>query len=298
MFHDLILQQVSHRPWPLPAGPWLMQQSWHDLLFAHWPVPAASLRPLIPPGLEIDTYDGTAWLSIVPFRMTGVRPRYVPGMPWLSAFAELNVRTYVRLPIMSATTSGAPALAAADDSRPGVFFFSLDATNPIAVEMARAFYHLPYFNARMRVHESNGQIHYDSRRTDRRSPPAEFQAVYGPTGGIQPAFPGTLEQWLAERYALYAVDKRGRLYRGGIHHPPWPLQAAMVEIQTNTLAAAMGIDLPPVAPLVQFSRRLDVLIWPLQRVTEGASVSAAVYPSAINGAATPAGAEPDGHTRT
>lgn len=261
MFRDLILRQTAHRPWPLPARPWRMLQSWHDLLFAHWPVPVAMLRPHIPPSLAIDTVDGTAWLSVVPFHMRGVRPRNLPAVPWLSAFAELNVRTYVHRP----GPSDAPT-----HTKPGVFFFSLDAANPLAVEIARSVYHLPYFNARMSTRELAGAIHYASRRTDARSPhtecPGEFQAVYAPTGGISPAAPGTLDYWLAERYALYTADPRGRLYCGEIHHAPWPLQPAEADIQINTLAPSVGLGLPDIPPLVQFARRLDVIIWPLQRV--------------------------------
>jgi uncharacterized protein YqjF (DUF2071 family) len=126
------LEQVAHRPWPLPPGGWVMAQIWHDLLFAHWPVPQAVLRPRIPAQLAVDTFDGQGWLGVVPFRMSGVRLRGTPRVPWLSAFPELNVRTYV-----------------VADGKPGVWFFSLDAGNAIAVAIARAWFHLPYFRARM-----------------------------------------------------------------------------------------------------------------------------------------------------
>lgn len=287
----------------MPQRPWRMAQTWHDLLFAHWPVPIAMLRPHIPPSLEIDTFhdpnyhpiahhpithhpidgatdgeaEGTAWLSIVPFRMKGVRPRHMPGLPWLSNFAELNVRTYVRLPDTAAPDVNLPdtppASTLQERTKPGVFFFSLDAANPLAVEIGRRVFHLPYFNARMQCQEQEGEIRYHSVRHDRRSPQGEplqgeFQAIYRPTGGIQPAVPGTLEHWLSERYAFYTTDAQGQLCRCEIHHLPWPLQTAEVDIQTNTLAESVGLPLLSGAPLVQFSRRLDVLIWPLQRVTE------------------------------
>ena len=118
-----ILQEVAHRPWPRPAGPWVMAQSWHDLLFAHWPVDSERVRPLVPDRLEIDSFDGQAWLAVVPFRMTGVRLCGTPAVPWLSAFPELNVRTYVKY-----------------GGKPGVWFFSLDAGNPLAVVIARAWF--------------------------------------------------------------------------------------------------------------------------------------------------------------
>src|SRR5208282_2945633 len=142
------LKQVAHRPWPLPAGGWIMAQSWHDLLFAHWPLPAAILRSHIPARLAIDTFDGRGWLGVVPFRMSGVRLRGTPAVPWLSAFPELNVRTYV-----------------VADGKPGVWFFSLDAGHAIAVAIARACFHLPYFRARMSCEERNGWIEYGSERT-------------------------------------------------------------------------------------------------------------------------------------
>ena len=131
------LTETAHRPWPLPTGPWIMSQSWHDLLFAHWPIDASHLRPLIPAALEIDKFQGEAWIGVVPFRMSGVRLRATPALPTLSAFPELNVRTYV--------THG---------GKPGVWFFSLDAANAIAVSVARAWFHLPYFNARMTLRKS------------------------------------------------------------------------------------------------------------------------------------------------
>src|SRR6266704_6531932 len=121
-----VMEPIAHRPWPLPVGPWVMAQRWHDLLFAHWPVPAGELQHLIPTPLTIDTFDGQAWLAVVPFRMSGVRLRGTPAVPWLSAFPELNVRTYVKC-----------------EGRPGVWFFSLDAGNPLAVAIARAWFHLP-----------------------------------------------------------------------------------------------------------------------------------------------------------
>src|SRR5258707_3933853 len=148
-----ILDRTDHRPWPPPDGPWVMAQSWHDLLFAHWRMDAAVLRAQIPRALEIDTFEGQAWIAVVPFRMSGVRPRLAPAIPGLSAFPELNVRTYV-------TAEG----------KPGVWFFSLDAANAIAVAAARATFHLPYFLARMSCEERGGWIRYERERTDCRAP--------------------------------------------------------------------------------------------------------------------------------
>ncbi|MSP14168.1 MAG: DUF2071 domain-containing protein [Chloroflexi bacterium] len=241
--------QIYHRPWPLPTRRWIMRQSWHDLLFAHWPVPVEQLRPLVPAQLPLDTYDGSAWVGVVPFRMTGVVPRWTPPVPWLSAFPELNVRTYVNI-----------------GDRPGVYFFSLDAGNAVAVSLARLTFQLPYFHARMRLVDAGHAIHYFSRRIHRGAPAAEFVASYRSVGDVFRSIPGTLDHWLTERYCLYTVDSRGHIHRGEIHHPPWPLQPAEADIETNTMAAAHAIRLPDIPPLLHYARRLDVVVWAPENV--------------------------------
>jgi len=247
-----ILRQIDHRPWPRPAGPWAMTQSWHDLLFAHWPVAPEMMRSLLPPQLELDTFDGAAWVGVVPFRMSGVRPRWLPALQWLSAFPELNVRTYVK-----SRNAAHP--------KPGVYFFSLEAANLVAVWLARTLFKLPYFNAAMHLKDDGHTIDYTSRRTHRGALPAQFIGQYAPSGEVYRAGVDTLEQWLTERYSLYTVDGR-RAYIGEIHHQPWPLQPADAEIQINTMAAASGITLPDVPPLLHFVRRLDVVVWLLKGV--------------------------------
>jgi uncharacterized protein len=247
-FDYTILQVQAHRPWPMPSSPWVMTQCWHDLLFAHWRVERDQLRALVPPVLELDTFDGESWVGVVPFFMTNVAPRGLPALPWLSAFAELNVRTYVR-----------------HRGRSGVYFFSLDAANPVAVRVARRLFHLPYFTAAMTVAERpDGHIAYDSRRTDRRGTDARLIATYGPSGAASPPQPGTLEHFLTERYCLFTADRRGRPYSVDIHHPPWPLQPAEAEIRTNTMAAGSGLVLATAEPLLHFSRRQDIVAWRLR----------------------------------
>ncbi|MGB2589064.1 MAG: DUF2071 domain-containing protein [Candidatus Acidiferrum sp.] len=238
------LGETSHRPWALPAGNWVMAQSWLDLLFAHWPVPVSALRALIPTRLEIDTFDDAGWVGVVPFRMAGVRLRGTPALPWLSAFPELNVRTYVSA-----------------DGKPGVWFFSLDAANPIAVAIARAWFHLPYFRARMSCEEHEGWIQYRSVRTHHEAVSGALVGRYRPIGTVVGAKSGTLEHFLTERYCLYTTAGRGRIIRGEIHHAPWPLQAVEAELSQNTMAEAAGIRLPNAKPLFHFSRRLDVVVW-------------------------------------
>lgn len=251
---SVIFKQTRHRPWPVPSGPWIMAQRWHDLLFAHWPVPAEAMRDLVPPELELDTFGGEAWVGAVPFRMSGIRPRGCPAVPWLSAFLEFNIRTYVR--------SRDP-----ENPKPGVYFFSLDAANPVAVAVARATFKLPYFNAAMSLEESAEVITYRTRRTHRGAPPAEFSGQYGPAGDVFLAEKGTIDHWLTERYSLYTVS-RGTAYRGEIHHAPWPLQPAFLEVETNTMAAASGIALPGCDPLLRFARRIDVAVWPISGIRQ------------------------------
>lgn len=250
---DELMQQVAHRPWPLPAGPWVMTQVWHDLLFAHWPVPLPALRAVVPPALEVDTHDGQAWLGVVPFGMDRVYPRGAFAMPWLSRFLELNVRTYVRV-----------------GDRPGVYFFSLDAANPVAVEVARRWYQLPYYHAYMAMRRRRDhRITYQSYRTHRGAAPAEFKGTFWPTGPAYNARPGSLEAWLTERYCLYTVDRRGRVFRGDIHHAPWPLQPAAADIQVNTMALPHGLRLPDAGlrpPLLHFARYLLTVEWPIEKI--------------------------------
>lgn len=244
------LGETAHRPWPLPRRPWLMGQTWYDLLFAHWAVAPELVRSLIPRPLELHERDGSAWLGVTPFWVGGLRSRGTPPLPWLSRFSELNVRTYVEY-----------------GGRPGIYFFSLDAARLAAVVAARRGYRLPYFHARMVAHGDGATIRYESERTDSSGPPAQFRARYGPSGPRLPIGDGSLERWLSERYCLYVVDDRGRPFRGEIHHPPWPLQPAEATVELNTMAGPLGITLSSDSdpyPLLHYSARQDVLIWPLE----------------------------------
>lgn len=250
-FDYRILNVTSHRPWPMPSSPWVMTQTWHDLLFAHWPVDGAALREKIPAGFELDVFEGQAWLAVVPFHMSNVAPRGVPALPWVSAFPELNVRTYVRV-------AGSP----------GVYFLSLDAGNAVAVGAARTLAHLPYYTADMSVEPESDWIRYKSRRMTSGAPPAEFTARYRPVGDPQPPAGGTLEYFLTERYCLFTLDAEFHALRLDIHHPPWPLQRAEAEITVNTMADACGIRLPAVKPLLHFARRQDAVAWMPHRVDQ------------------------------
>ena len=209
----------------------------------HWPVPANTLRGLLPQKLELQEFGGTAWLGLVPFRMAGVMRRPLPDMPWVSAFPELNVRTYVVL-----------------DGKPGVWFLSLDAANRLAVWAGRRYFHLPYHWAEMSLSEQADGIHYRSAREG-----AHFQAKYRPTSEPWFSRPGSLEHWLTERYCLYAESPDGSIWRNDVHHHPWPLQSAAATIERNTFWDLHGIPLREPPALLHFARRLDVIVWNAER---------------------------------
>ena len=248
------MNQAAHRPYPMPAQPWIQAQTWDNLLFAHWPIAPDVMRQIVPASLAIDTFEGSAWIGIVPFGISGIRARFLPSVPGFGGFLELNLRTYVTLNDSAGT------------DRPGVYFFSLDAAKLWAVIGARVTYHLPYFHARMRLTRDADWFVYSSQRIHRGAPAAEFEARYRPTGTARYFERDTLAYWLTERYCLYAVDARGGVHRGEIHHPQWQLAPAELEISKNTIAAAAPLSLPNDAPLLHFSKRQDVHIWPSVRV--------------------------------
>jgi uncharacterized protein len=222
-----------------------MGQTWDDLLFAHWRVSAAAVREHVPAGLEVDERDGSAWLGVTPFLVTGLRARGMVPLPFVSSFLELNVRTYV-------THNG----------KPGIWFFSLDASSQVAVEAARRLYRLPYFRARITRRREGRRTLYDCARDDGRA----FSGSYAAAGAQFTAQPGSVEHFITERYCLYAEDE-GSLWRADIHHRPWPLRPADATIELNTM--------PPDwvrlegEPLLHYSERQDVVIWPLERVASG-----------------------------
>ena len=240
-----VLEETSHRPWPLPERPWFMGQIWLDLLFAHWRLPEDALRRVVPEQLPLDTYEGSAWLGVTPFGVRGLRLRGTVPVPVVSSFPEINVRTYVRV-----------------GGKPGIYFLSLDAASWAAVYAARRSYRLPYFHSRIATDRADGSVRYSARRTSGDGPPAEFEARYRPEGELRPLESGTLERWLTERYCLYTLNERQQIQRGEIHHPPWPLRRASAEIAFNTMTAAFGIELGD-RPLLHFSSRQDVALWPI-----------------------------------
>ena len=225
----------------------IMHQRWAELGFFHWPVPVEALRSLVPRALSMDTHEGRAYVGIVPFTVTGARPMLMPPLPWVSHFHEINVRTYVHL----------------DGRDPGVWFFSLDASNPVVVAAARALFLLPYHLARMEMDVGPGGIDF---RSERKAAVAACAVRYEPMGQARPALVGSLEHFLAERYFLYTAAK-GRLWQGHVHHTPYPLQPASADLRSESLVAAAGIARPEgPPPLVHFAKEVNVEIFGLVAV--------------------------------
>jgi len=231
-----------------PGGQPVMHQKWGKLLFMHWRIEADALRPLIPSGLEIETFDGSAWIAIVPFTMWDIRafPPYAPRVPGLNAMHELNVRTYVHL-----------------NGSPGVWFFSLDCNRAAAVFGARTFYYLPYYNAEITLEHLDSKISYSNKRTDQ--PAANFSATWSSGEAFPTAEPDSLEFFLTERYCLFSEHK-GQLYRSRIHHQPWPLRNAQLDSWSSTMIEVLGIAEPISEPLLHYAEELAVDIWMLEKV--------------------------------
>jgi len=234
------LSEVSQRPWPAPESPWLLGQTLVDQLFVHYRVPVEQLSGLVPDGLEVEEHSGSGWLGVTPYAVTGLRARGLLALPFVSSFLGLNVRTYVTR-----------------DDKPGIWFLSLDASSRVAVEAARRLYKLPYFNARISRVRAGGRIAFECSRHEAQA----FSGTYAGDGAAFDAVPGSLEHFLVERYCLY-TEHGGKLYRADIHHLPWPLEPAHAEIDLNTMPPS-GLDIAGEEPVLHYSARQDVVIWPL-----------------------------------
>ncbi|MFB6468098.1 YqjF family protein [Cytobacillus sp. Hz8] len=235
---------AGHRLWPLPNFPWVMKQTWNDLLFAHFPVKIEKLRNFIPDVLPIDTYQGVAWIGIVSFQMGEISLRWLPPLPGAKKFPQLNVRTYITM-----------------DGKPGVYFFSLDAANKLVARVVKTLLPLPYWHACMKTEYLGESIHFESKREVDKT--FEWNCNYRPSSKVYLAKKGSFDEWMAERYCFYAVNKKGTALRCDILHHRWPLQHAEVEIHQNTMLLSHGIQVEAAEPLFHFSKGMEVRIWPL-----------------------------------
>jgi uncharacterized protein YqjF (DUF2071 family) len=237
----------------------VMKQRWADLLFLHWAVDADGLRARLPPGVELDTFEGRAYIGIVPFTVRGARLTWLPALPWVSHFHEVNLRTYVHH----------------RGQEPGVWFFTLDAANPVVVQTARTLFRLPYRHAHIEMSADDPGGSGPGTAADRRwirftscrreGDPPDLDVRYGPGGAPAPARPGTLEFFLLERYVLFTVSE-GRLYRARVHHPAYPAQPAVVPVLRENFLPTIGLSRPEGPPLAHYASEVQVEVFPLREV--------------------------------
>jgi hypothetical protein len=228
----------------------LLEMTWRNTLFAHWPVDPAVVAERLPDGLTVDTHDGRAYLGVVPFEMADLRPR---GSPVGLSFGELNLRTYVRR-----------------DGGAGVYFFNLDADDRLGVSVARSLFRLPYYRAEMRVGRRGESVRFRSRRTHSGQPPLAFDAEYRPEGEVFTAEPGGLESFLVERYRFFTADDGGRLWAGDIEHEPWRLRRATATVARNDCFEANGFEQPAGEPHLLYAEPIDVRAGRVRRVGRAA----------------------------
>lgn len=244
MINEFDKWDTSHRPWPVPSMPWVMRQSWNNALFLHYPIALKKLRELVPQQLPLDSFDGWGWISIVPFKMENVGLR---AIPFSLAFPELNVRTYVTI-----------------DNKPGVYFFSLDATHLPVVWLSQKFINLPYLHSQMSIsHEGD----FTRFTCVRKNVDESFECTYHAVSEPFHAAKDSIDYWLTEKYCFYTVNAAGKINRCNIHHKPWPIQRAEVNILHNSLFTAKSLPIEPVSPLLHYTKGVDVRVWPLERVS-------------------------------
>ncbi|MFC6602234.1 YqjF family protein [Ectobacillus funiculus] len=243
-----IMNDIAHRSWPLPSKYWIMRQTWRNLLFLHWPIPLEKLRPHIPSPLQIDTFNGSAWLGVILFVLEGIYPRGISAVSLTPKFPEINVRTYVKY-----------------EGKPGIYFMSIDVENWASLKIAKRWYRLPYHSAQISFQKEGQTFHFHSTRKGNANTPISFKGKYAPVSEIYFPKKGTVDHWLTERYCLYSSNDGVNIYCGEIHHRPWPLQKAAIEIVRNTLFTAFHFDLSEVKPIAHFSTGVDSLMWNIKK---------------------------------
>ncbi|KKI92857.1 hypothetical protein WQ54_06630 [Bacillus sp. SA1-12] len=244
-----LLNDIIHRPFPLPSKKYIMRQTWRNLLFLHWPIPIEKLRPHIPSALQIDTFNGSAWLGIILFVIDGIFPFGVSSLSLTPRFPEINVRTYVKC-----------------NGKPGIYFMSIDVGNWASLKIAKKWYRLPYHSAEISFRKEGQTFHCQSRRKGYEHTPIVFKSKYVPISGVYFPKEGTLDHWLTERYCLFSSHNGINIYCGEIHHRPWPLQKAEIELGINTLFTPYQFDLSGVNPIAHFSTGVDSLMWNIKKI--------------------------------
>jgi uncharacterized protein YqjF (DUF2071 family) len=224
--------------------PWLLFMTWRDLLFASWRIPVEALRSKVPPELELDTFDGSAWVTLVPMGVTDMHWRGIPPIPGMEGFRELNLRTYIKR-----------------NDRPGIYFLSIECPAAFSDWIARHFFGVPYFEAQIAAFSDGATFHFASERTAKNQPPAALFSTFRPATESFPPAPGSLASFLVERYCLYFVHG-GEVYRGDIHHGEWKLHNAEAELDVNTITKAAGVELAAKPDHTVFVAQTDTLIWP------------------------------------
>ncbi|MGG1677746.1 YqjF family protein [Neobacillus sp. NRS-1170] len=243
-----IMNDIVHRPWPLPSKYWIMRQTWKNLLFLHWPISLEKLRPYVPSSLQIDTYNGSAWLGVILFVIEGIYPRGISSVSVTPKFPEINVRTYVQC-----------------DGKPGIYFLSIDVQNWASLNIAKRWYRLPYYSSEISFQKEGQSFQCQSVRKGNANTIISFKGKYFPVSEVYFPKEGTLDHWLTERYCLYSSTNGVNIYCGEIHHQPWPLQKAEIEIVNNTLFTPFHFDLSEVKPTAYFSEGVDSLIWNIKK---------------------------------
>ena len=238
------LKETKHRPISIPKTPWLLTQVWNDMLFLHYQISPIHIRPYVPKSLELDLYEGKAWISIIPFKVTKMRARGLPHFPFLHTYLELNVRTYVKY-----------------KGTPGIYFFSLDANKLLAVLGAQMSLGLPYKKAEMSFLQDDNQFLFNSKRAG-TEPDYQFDVLYERQKILYEPLPDSLDYWLLERYCMYSI--LGNLViRGDIHHDQWKVSMVHAEISANTMLDFLKektLDFS--ASHMHYSRRKRLLFYP------------------------------------
>lgn len=233
-----ILNNIAHRPWPLPAGQWQYYQEWNNALFLHWSVPVEMLKPLIPDSLHLDLHDGKAWVSVVAFKMEKIRPKGLPTIPFVSDFYEVNVRTYVT-----------------KDRKPGVYFLNIEAQKTISAFIARKLSGLPYEKSSILTSSVGDTISFKSSN---KLKGFKLEADYQVKENI--AGKSILDYWLTERYCLY-LEEKSSLYRYEIHHDEWEINSVNIKRLDIDYGIA-GLAIKSTKPaLIHYSKGVQVLAW-------------------------------------